>query len=145
MTDFDKLNMEMLMNKKQYQKYLSKTDPDKHKVHLEFLKSVKKHKYEILKLTNQFLDNPNTDFNLSVNEMFETYAKSLIEFIEIKKLDQQTNGGCYENDYQDDENEAFDKEQDDDENEDETYFGQDHYLPNRSIDSFWGKNITKKN
>lgn len=145
MTDFDKLNMEMLMNKKQYQKYLSKTDPDKHQLHLDFLKSVKKHKYEMLKLTNQFLDNPDTDFNLSVNEMFETYAKSLIEFIEIKKLDQQTNGGCYENDYQDDENEAFDKEQDDDENEDETYFGQDHYLPNRSIDSFWGKNITKKN
>lgn len=145
MTDFDKLNMEMLMNKKQYQKYLSKTDPDKHQLHLDFLKSIKKHKYEMLKLTNQFLDNPDTDFNLSVNEMFETYAKSLIEFIEIKKLDQQTNGGCYENDYRDKENEAFDKEQDDDENEDETYFGQDHYLPNRSIDSFWGKNITKKN
>ena len=33
MTDFDKLSMEMLMNKSQYQKYLSQTNPEKHISH----------------------------------------------------------------------------------------------------------------
>lgn len=140
MTDFDKLSMEILMNKSQYQKYLSQTNPEKHNAHKEFIKSVKKHKYKILKLTNQFLDDPTTDFNLSINEMFENYAKALIQFIEMKELDQQTNGGCYESDYQDKENDAFD----DDKNEDETCLGKNNYIPNRSVESFWGKSVSKK-
>ena len=92
MSDFDKLSMELLMNKSQYQKYLSQTDPTKHEEHQRFLKSIKKHKREILKLTNQFLDDPDTDFNLSINEMFSNYAKSLIQYIEMKQLDEKTNG-----------------------------------------------------
>tara|TARA_B100000035_G_C21035556_1_gene570718 strand:- start:729 stop:1133 length:405 start_codon:yes stop_codon:yes gene_type:complete len=131
MSDFDKLSMELLMNKSQYQKYLSQTDPTKHEEHQRFLKSIKKHKREILKLTNQFLDDPDTDFNLSINEMFSNYAKSLIQYIEMKQLDEKTNGGCYDSDIESD--------------PDDTLFEAptETYVPNRSIDSFWGNSISK--
>ena len=89
--------------------------------------------------------------------MFENYAKSLIQFIEMKQLDNQTNGGCYENDYEDTENDAFNEDEceDDDENDDDENFQDecstlvknnvlDHYIPNKTVDSFWGKTVSKK-
>ena len=38
----DKITLELLLNKGTYQKYLSKTDPEKHQYYQEFLKNIEK-------------------------------------------------------------------------------------------------------
>ena len=119
MADFDQLSMEMLMNKSQYDKYLSK-------------------------LTKQFLDDPTTDFNLSVNAILENYAKTIIQYIEMKSIDNKTNGGCYENDYDEDEGESkSDESEEDNDSGEEGTASPDTYIPNRRVESFWGKQINK--
>ena len=142
MADFDQLSMEMLMNKSQYDKYLSKTNPAESNARKKFHKSIKRHKPEILKLTKQFLDDPTTDFNLSVNAILENYAKTVIQYIEMKSIDNKTNGGCYENDYDEGESKSDESEEDNDSGEEDTA-NSDTYIPNRRVESFWGKQINK--
>lgn len=144
MADFDQLSMEMLMNKSQYDKYLSKTNPAESNARKKFHKSIKRHKPEILKLTKQFLDDPTTDFNLSVNAILENYAKTVIQYIQMKSIDNKTNGGCYENDYDEDEGESkSDESEEDNDSGDEGTANSDTYIPNRRVESFWGKQINK--
>ena len=87
METFDKLSLELLSNRSQYNKYLYKSDPNRFGEQDKFLLSIQKNKERILELTREFLENPSKDFNLSVNEMFTNYAKILIQYLEMNDLD----------------------------------------------------------
>ena len=118
---------------KKYNKYLSKEDPAKYKEHREYLEKIRKYKTKILNLSKQFLEDPETSFNLEMNEMFSIFAKTTIRYIELRELE---NENQYNNDREkEDEDEILfgkmdefsvkerdeDREEENEEDEDDKY------------------------
>jgi hypothetical protein len=62
MQPIDKLTLELLTNKSQYKKYLSKEDPKRFQENKEYLEKIQKNKSKILRITNEFLENPEKQF-----------------------------------------------------------------------------------
>ena len=122
MDGVDKITLELLMNKSQYNKYLSIKDPNKFeevKLHLE---KVAKYKDRIMEITDQYCENQNTQNSLELDEAFSNYLKSCIRFIEMKELEEEPK---YERDI-----------------EDVIFKSCDNPSP---MKSFWGKGAVKKN
>jgi len=88
----DKLTLELMMNRKQYKKYLANTDPEKYSENQEFKKRIKRNSKKMKEMTQAFLENPEISYNTSVNEMFIEYAKVLMHYIEMKKYDESDAG-----------------------------------------------------
>lgn len=135
MDEIDKITLELLTNKNQYNKYLSKEDPRKFREHQEYLEKIEKFKGKISNLSKQFLENPEKSFNLEMDEMFSIFAKTCIKYLEMRELE---NENLYNVEKQ----------------EEETLFGnmnketEDFDLSealknNPKINSFWGVNIKK--
>jgi hypothetical protein len=95
MENIDKLTLELLMNKTNYNKYMEKTNPEKHKEQREFHQKIKKFGPRIQHLTRKFLENPDFQINLEMDDMLEGYARTFIKYLEMKDLE-KTCSGCYE-------------------------------------------------
>jgi hypothetical protein len=102
----NQLTLAMFSNKGMYKRHLEKSDPELHAKRCEYLDKIAKYRKKMRTLTMEFLEDPEKDFNTEVNEMFEGFAKTLIRYLEMKEIDQDT-GGCYENNDEDDENMLF--------------------------------------
>jgi hypothetical protein len=74
---------------------MEKTNPEKHKEQREFHQKIKKYGPQIQHLTRRFLENPNYQINLEMNDMLEGYARTFIKYLEMKDLE-KTCSGCYE-------------------------------------------------
>ena len=81
----DKLTMELLLNKTHYQKYLSKTDPQKHAEYREFLDKLAHFRDPILQMTTELLDNPKKMYTNEVGDAFDSYVKILVKYLEIEQ------------------------------------------------------------
>jgi hypothetical protein len=88
MDDIDKLTLELLINKTQYRKFLAKTDPFKSKEYEEYLDDCQKYKDGILSITENLLDDPSLQINTEINEIFETYVKSMIKYLQHKDTEE---------------------------------------------------------
>lgn len=82
----DQLTMELLLNKTQYQKYLAKTDAQKHAEYCEFLDNCSKYRQSILTMTTDLLDKgcESNLYSQEVQTAFEEYTKTIIRFLEIQ-------------------------------------------------------------
>jgi len=90
MDKFDKLTLELLMNKTNYQKYIEKTDPVKFEEEKSFKEKVELFKDRILEITKEYLENPDKQVTLDMNLAFYEYAKSCIkhfEDVDVNALD----------------------------------------------------------
>ena len=94
--DIDKVTLEFLMNKNQYKKYISKTDPSKHIQNEKYMNKIYNYKNKILELTNELLNNPERQITLDVNESFDIYVKSLIRYFETKEMEKSDNDTLFE-------------------------------------------------
>lgn len=140
MDEIDKITLQLLTNKVQYNKYLSKEDPTKFREHQEYLEKVEKFKPKILNLSKKFLENPETSFNLEMDEMFSIFAKTSIKYLEMRELEM-------ENLYN------VEKDTEKGTESEDTMFGTideeirlDEGLKNsKEMNTFWGKAIKKTN
>jgi len=83
----DKITLELLLNKTMYQKYLSKSEPQKYAEYQEFLDNCNKYKRQFVNTTCSLIDNPaNNKCSTEVANAFETYAKVLIRDLELKEM-----------------------------------------------------------
>jgi len=83
----DKITLELLLNKTNYQKYLSKSEPQKFAEYQEFLDNCEKHKRQMVNITCSLINNPaNNKCSTEVANAFETYAKVLIRYLEMKEM-----------------------------------------------------------
>ena len=153
MESLDKITLELLINKNQYNKYLVKEDPKKYELHKKYLETIQKYKSKILKITKNFVENPEFSLNLEMNEMFAIYFKTFIRYFEMQEVELQN----FYNDTktEEEENMMFGKidevenesEDEDEESEDQKKkndFKLDEALIfNKSMNSFWGKNIKR--
>ena len=80
--DLDKLTLELLMNKTNYKKYVEKTDPKKFDERQQFLARVRKYRGRILSLTEDYLENPDIQVSLDMNQAFDDFMKSAIRYLE---------------------------------------------------------------
>lgn len=85
----DKITLELLLNKSAYQKYLSKTDPEKHNQQQEFIKKMRGFRSHILEITENMIDNQKHQYTNEVSDAFDVYMHSLIKYLEIELSNQQ--------------------------------------------------------
>lgn len=92
MAAMDRLTMELLLNKTHYAKYLSKTDRQKHDEFQEFVGNLRKYSAEMADITQRLTRNPkSTIFSQDVLEAFETYAHTVIRFMELSEMNKDEN------------------------------------------------------
>lgn len=84
MDRIDKLTLEYLMNKNTYNRYIEKTDPNKYKQEQEFREKINKYKSNMISLTLQYLDNRDFQVNNELDVMMDEYAKTFIQYFEMK-------------------------------------------------------------
>jgi hypothetical protein len=143
MESMDKITLELLTNKQQYNKYLSKNDPMKFKEHEEYLEKIRKNKYKILNLSRQFLENPKMSFNIEMNEMFNIFAKTSIKYLEMRELETENLYNFGENDQEDEEGLFINIEESDTPYEISNFPLDENLKPTIQMNSFWGDNIKK--
>jgi hypothetical protein len=83
----DKMTLELLMNKTQYSKYVSKTDPKRHAEVEEYLSNIKKYRGKIQTITNDLLDMPTKPITSEVNDSFDMYMKTLVRYFKMKEVE----------------------------------------------------------
>lgn len=89
----DALTLELFMNKSMYNRYVGRTNPKKYEEQQEFLRKLNRYKYQILKLTNDLVENPDKQITTDVNDMFNTYVKELLRYFEMKDIEMPTKNG----------------------------------------------------
>jgi hypothetical protein len=119
MDEIDKITLELLMNKSQYNKYLSVKDPSKYEEVQQHLDKVAKHRNRIMQITDEYCENQNTQNSIELDEAFSNYLKSCIRFIEMKQFEEEP---------------EYEKEKE----KEDTIFEIKH------TQSFWGKGAIKK-
>ena len=94
----DKLTLELLMNKSHYKRYIANADPTKHAEMVKHNALITKYKYKIMNLTNEMLSDPSKQITTSVNEEFNGYVKTLIQYFQMKELENTSNERSDEDD-----------------------------------------------
>lgn len=94
----DKLTLELLMNKSHYKRYIANADPTKHAEMVKHNALITKYKYKIMNLTNEMLSDPSKQITTSVNDAFNGYVKTLIQYFQMKELENTSNERSDEDD-----------------------------------------------
>jgi hypothetical protein len=118
----DKITLELLINKNQYNKYMATADPEKYKKISEFSAKLLKYQNKIMALTEEYCSSTKVQKNNEMDEMFNNYARACIRYFEMKELEKSGENGYFE-----DAEEA------------------DVLFDIQPVHSFWGKGATKKN
>ena len=87
--EIDKMTLALLMNRDQYRKYVSSTEPEKHEHINKWENSLNDHKNAILNMTTQLLNDPHLQITNNVNDAFTRYTKVLVNHLEQKKIEKQ--------------------------------------------------------
>jgi hypothetical protein len=152
MESLDKITLELLINKNQYNKYLVKEDPKKYELHKKYLETIQKYKSKILKITKNFVENPEFSLNLEMNEMFSIYFKTFIRYFEMQEVELQNFYNDTKTEEEENmlfgkidevENESEDEEEHEDQKKKNDFKLDEALIFNKSMNSFWGKNIKK--
>lgn len=86
MDNMNRMTMELLLNKTHYAKYLAKTDSTKHAEFQQFVDSLRKFHNPIMDITKRLIREPkSTTFSQDMLDSFQTYAQSVIRFLEIQE------------------------------------------------------------
>lgn len=124
----EQITLELLMNKSQYHKYVSKNNPDEfNKIQTQY-DEIACYKDDILEVTEELLTNRYKNITTEVNDAFDGYVKTLINYFKMKEIENKN-----EYNKQDDEVDTlFDNIREQSEPE----------IRERSV---WGKSIIKRN
>lgn len=85
--EIDKLTLELFMNKKNYKKYLEKTDPKKYSEMQLHHMEIEKYRGTILTMTDDLLENPNLQITTEINQVFDAYTKIIIRYLKHKEIE----------------------------------------------------------
>ena len=87
----DKFTLEILMNKNHYKRYIANADPAKHEELIKHNALIAKYKYKITNLTNDLLADPTKQITTDVNDAFTGYVKTLIQYFQVKEIENKSN------------------------------------------------------
>lgn len=124
----DQITLELLMNKSQYHKFVSKNNPDEfHKIQ-DHYDEIDNYQDDILGITKELLTNRYKNVSTEVNELFDGYVKALINHFKMKEIETKNEYNKYEQEV----DTIFDRV-------DTT---RENMYPEKSV---WGKSIVKRN
>jgi len=83
----DKVTLELLMNKSHYNKYMANADPEQHDKTLKFRSQISKYKHKIISITNELITSQTKQVTTDVNNAFTDYVKTLIQYFQMKELE----------------------------------------------------------
>lgn len=86
----NKMTLELLMGKKHYSRYTSKTNPLRFNEMENYFNNIKQYRERILEITQNLIYQPKTQITVDVNEAFECYMKSLINYFKMKDIEKQS-------------------------------------------------------
>lgn len=127
------ITMNFLMNKSQHKKYISEEDPARYEREQKHIRTLKKHKNEIIELTRRLICEPDTQLTTDVNESFNDYTRTLLRYLKMKDIEKKG----YDND-SDNETLFGNIDESDEEDTDSKRDSQN------DITSFWGTKLIKK-
>ena len=130
----DKLTLEFLINKTQYNKYLAKSDPKMYEENMTHCYKINKYKDKIVEITNNYCNNPNRQITTNLDDAFNDYVRSCIQYFEMKELENIDDSSSNHAD----EDTLF---MNIDEKDDNT----NHTSYKEPTKSFWGKGAKKTN
>ena len=125
----DQITLELLMNKSQYHKFVSKNNPDEfNKIQSQY-DEIDQYKDSILELTEELLTNRYKSVSTEVNDLFDGYVKAVINHFKMKEI------------------EAKNEYNRRDEDEIDTIFEnmREEYQQTKADKSLWGKSVMKRN
>ena len=93
----DKITLEFLINKTQYNKYLSTNDPKKYEENKKYIRNIQKYRDTILNITEEYCDNSTKQLTTEMDSAFSNYIKTCIKYLEMKEFE-KGNTGENEND-----------------------------------------------
>jgi len=137
-SSIDKMTLQFLTNKKTYNKYLSTQDPNYSRDIKKFENKISKYENDIISILTSYLENVNKQITTDLDEGADHFIKSCIKYIEMKELEEKTNGGCYETNMNDEDDILFPEE-----NESSNYADGTRDESNTKNNSYWGKSIRK--
>lgn len=82
----DDLTLQTFMNKSNYDKYLMKNNDQKYKEKLEYKNKLSSFKTSIIKIFNDYIDNPDLQISYELDDMFSQFSKSCIKHLEFEHL-----------------------------------------------------------
>jgi hypothetical protein len=85
----DELTLKLMSNKNQYNKYLSKSNPEKYKEHTDYLEKRAEYSNHIMNTVRDILIS-NKTITTEVNESFEQFVKSCMKYHDMKSLEKCT-------------------------------------------------------
>lgn len=90
--NIDLLSLQLMGNNRKYNNYLRKTNEEEGK-RLNYEKELNEiHKEEIIRITNDLLDNPNSrKYNYDIEKSFEYFRKNIIKDIEMRSVEEKNN------------------------------------------------------
>jgi len=129
MDHIDKFTLECLMNKSQYSKYLSKTDPKKYNQRTEYYIKLDKYREPIMKRIDEMIDG-NSEIKNEITERFHDLMHSFITYFDNKELEENADNN-------------YNKKEDDE----DVLFGNmdEEREPKQKTQSYWGKKVNKSN
>ena len=126
----DRMTLELLMNKKHFQRYISKNDPGRFAKMEEYHQNLETYREHIINMTSDYLNDPHKQITTDVDESFHQYTKTLIKYFEMKKLEKDSKYVKW--------NEQYDND------EDMLFSHMDDTPPEQPMKSFWGKDRVLK-
>ena len=93
----DDLTIQLLLNKTNYAKYLSKTDEQKFEEQQQFVLDCEQFRNPIMDMTKHMIQDPTLCYTTEVSDAFNQYARILIRYLEVKERSeeqQKENGHC---------------------------------------------------
>lgn len=125
----DQITLELLMNKSQYHKFVSKNNPDEfNKIQSQY-DEIDQYRDSILELTEELLTNRYKSVSTEVNDLFDGYVKAVINHFKMKEIEAKNEYNRH------------------DEDEVDTIFEnmREEYQPTKADKSLWGKSVMKRN
>jgi len=92
----DKITLELLINKNQYNKYIATADPEKYKKISEFSAKLLKYQNKIMNLTEEYCSSTKVQKNNEMDDMFNNYARACIRYFEMKEFEQSNENRYFE-------------------------------------------------
>lgn len=122
----DQVTLELLVNKSQYHKLVSKNNPEEGRKIQSHYNEIDEYKDVILELTEELLNNRYKNVSTEVNDLFDGYIKAVINHYKMKEIESKNNYNKYD--------------------EVDTMFDRMHEEPESiNVDkSVWGKSIVKR-
>jgi hypothetical protein len=148
MESLDKLSLELLTNRRKYNKTMDKMNGSN--LHNEYIENCNKYKTDIIIAIKEYLLNE-LSYNAEIDELLPVLMKHFIKYFDMKEMEKKNRGWQMDGPDEEECEEGEDyEEKEGNEEDDELLFSnikenkEESTIKNEFMNSYWGKSYIKK-